>query len=123
MVETLLALMILAVGIAGASRLIAMTMKLSDLSTEKTTSVQLAVNRIEKMDMAGFDDLPAWTVGDLVCDGQGNPSRHGNFRISTEVAYVQTNLAEIVIQVATRNRISLEFDKSPEQITSYLTDL
>ena len=123
LVETLVAMMILAIGIAGAAKLVMATRQLSDIASEKYDAVNLAKSRFEQMSMADLDDLPSWSISNMVSNAQGRPDPNGNFRIDTVVTYVQTNLAEIVIQVYTRNHVTRKFDHSPEQITTYLSDI
>jgi len=120
-VETLVAMVILATGIAGAVKLVMATQQLSDISSEKYEAINLAKSRFEQMSMADLDDLPAWSISNMVSNAQGRPDPNGNFRINTMVSYVHTNMAEIVIEIYTRNHVTRKFDHAPEQITTYLT--
>ncbi len=123
LVEVLVSMIILAVGIAGAARMVMATRQFSDVASEKYAAVNLAKSRFEQMSMSNLDDLPSWSISNVVSNAQGRPDPDGNFRVNTVVNYIQTNLAEIVIQVYTRNHMTRQFDHAPEQITTYLTDL
>lgn len=122
-IEALVAVFVLALSIGGGSKMVVMTMKLSDLAKDKNTAVNLAKNRIERISVSDFDDFPMWRGSNVVSNSQGNPDTEGQFQIDTEVTYIQTNLAEVVIQVRSRNRVSQEFDRAPELITTRIADL
>ncbi len=122
-VEAMVGITILAIGIAGASRLAVSTSRLADLANARQTAVQLAKNRIERMSMASFDDLSQWAVDDMVIDPSGQPDDNGGFKLSTTITYPATNLAEIAIDVWVRNRNTLSFDLPPEQVTTFLTTM
>ena len=123
LVETLVAMIILALGITGAVKLVLTSQKLSDISSEKYDSVNLAKSRFEQMGMADVSDLSSWETSNMVCNVQGRPDPNGNYRINTMVTYINTNLAKVVIQVYIRNHVTREFDHSPEQITTYMSDI
>lgn len=103
--------------------MVTMTMKLSDLAKDKNTAINLAKNRIERISVSDFNDFPMWRGTNVVSNALGNPDPEGHFRIDTEVTYVLTNLAEVVIQVHSRNRITGQFDKTPETITTRIANL
>ncbi len=123
MIETLLAVGILAVSIGGGTKMVAMTMKLSDLAKDKNTTINLAKNRIERISVSDFNDFSMWRGSNVVSNAQGRPDPEGHFRIDTEVTYVLTNLAEVVIQVHSRNRVTREFDKVPETLVTRIADI
>lgn len=122
LIETLVALIILASGLAGAATLIVHSMKLSDLSSEKNIALAMARNRFERMSMSDFNDLPSWSINNMVCDQRGNPNSEGNYRLSTIVTHPLTNLTEIVVQVSVRNHQSLEFDNAPFELMTQRAD-
>lgn len=121
--EAIVGIALLAIGIAGASRLALATSHLSDVVNDRQTAVQLAKDRIERMSQANFDDLSQWAVDNMVVDDSGQPDTEGSFKLSTAVTFPQTNLAEIAIDVWTRNRKTMAFDHSPENITTFLTTM
>ncbi len=124
-VEAMVGITILAIGIAGASRLAATTSRLADLASDKQTAVQLAKNRIERMAHVPFAQLSQWAVEDMIIDSTGQPDLDGKFKLSTAITYPAstTNLAEIAIDVWTRNRNTRDFDLPPETINTYLSSM
>ena len=123
MVETLLAISILAISIGGGAKMVVMSSKLSDMSSDKNTAINLAKNRIERISVSDFNDFEMWRGTNVVSNAQGHPDPEGHFRINTEVTYPITNLlAEIVVQVHSKNRVTLQFDNAPEVITTRISN-
>lgn len=118
LIEALVAIVILAVGIAGSSALIVQTMRLSDLANEQGVATLIARNRFERMSTSDFNDLKSWEVSDMVCDATGNRVHDGSYRINTVVTHPMTNLTEIAVEVYIRNHKTLEFDKPPRIIVT-----
>jgi len=117
----MVAVSVVAIGIAGASRLMVSTMMLSGIAKDRNTAVSLARSRFEQLSMSALGDLGAWSVTNQVVNAMGQPDPEGGFRLTTLVSYPQTNLAEIAIVVHVRDRVTQRFDGEPERINTYLS--
>lgn len=123
MVEALLAVSIVAVAVAGASKLVVATRQLADAATDRHKAAQLIRNQIERVDMLNFDDLDKWAMDKQVVDENGTPSLDGRFRLTTTVTNTETNLKQVVIGVDIRSRKTLEFGSAGQEITVFVSDI
>lgn len=122
MIEALLAVSIVAVAVAGAAKLVVATRQLADAATDRHKAAQLIRNQIERMDMLSFDDLDTWAVNQVV-DENGTPNLDGRFRLTTTVTNLYPNLTQVVIQVDTQSRKTLDFGSAGQDITVFISDI
>lgn len=126
LVETLVAISLLAMGIAGSSKVVVMTRELSSMATDETVCLQLANNRLECIHNVDFSDVMMWSKSNLVVNSKGLPSPTGRYQISTFVNYpdvTATNYAEVKVNISIRNRETLQFDRPPKEYATIATNL
>jgi len=126
LIETLIAVSLLSAGIAGTSRIIIMAMQLSSMAKDEHVCLQLAINRMERIDKADFGDVMMWTASNEVVNSQGNADPLGNYMLTTKATFPEqsnTNYVEIVINVYKRDHVTLMFDTPPKQFSTFTTDL
>lgn len=120
MVETIVALAIFAVFLTGACKLILSHRKVSDMARAHYTAANIAKNRIEQIRTFEFDQVPGFVESQVVIDASGLPSTYGNYRRSTSISNVSSNLYDVVVTVDIRNRITLEFTPSHETVRTFI---
>lgn len=126
MVETLVAVSILGLGIAGTSKVVVMTLQISSMTKDEHVCMQLANNRLERLDQVDFGDIGMWAASNQVVDSLGQANPNGNYRIDTQIIYpeqIETNYAEIIINTFIRNRTTLKFDNPSKQFVTITSDL
>ena len=123
LIETLVAVFLLATAIAGAAKLIVTSNQLADTARDQSTKMLIIKNRIERMSMSDFSDLELWQQDRQLVGEDGFPDSSGRFLLTTSVSRPTTNLAEVVISVDTMNRATMKFSGSPEQVTTFLTEM
>lgn len=121
--EVLIALVIFAVFIGAAGKLLLSHRALSDAAREHYTAINIAKNRVEQARTFGFDALDSFNETDRNVDQMGDPDAHGRYRRTTVVAHVTTNrLSEITVTVAIRNHRTHTFDGAEEIINSFIAN-
>lgn len=123
MIEALLAVSLVALAAAGSAKLVVAARQLADAVTDKHKATQLIRNQIERIDMSSFDDLNMWVVNEQVIDETGAPNMEGRFRMTTTVTNLYTNLTQVVIQVDTQSRKTLEFGSAGQEMTLFISDI
>lgn len=123
MIEALLAVSLVAVAVAGAAKLVVAARQLADAATDKHKAARLVINQIERMDMSNFKDIDMWAVDKQVVDENGTPSLDGRFRLTTTVTNTETNLKQVVIQVDTQSRKTLDFGSAGQEISFFISDI
>ena len=119
LVESLVALVLVSAFIGGMYLLIVTAQQASDRARDRYTAVNIAKNRLERARTFDYDDLDAFRESNTVVDEAGFASTAGRYRRTTAVSLVATNLKEMVISVAIRSRITLQFGGQPEVLRSY----
>ncbi|WP_372794649.1 hypothetical protein [Pontiella sp.] len=124
LIETVVALSLLAVFIAGSCRTIVAHRKIVDKARAHYTAVNIAKNQVEQIrntiSSVGYDQIYNNAEKDIQVAYNGEVSDVGKFRRTTEVIQVDENLTEIVITVQIINRISLEFGTEKEVLRTYI---
>lgn len=118
LIESVVAVSILATYIGGACRLSLATRMLTDEARERYQAVTLAKNRLERIRVLPYDQFDLLQESSVRVNHAGAPTRSGRFLRTTEVTDLGADAKEIVVSVAVRNRVTLRFDRSPEEVTS-----
>jgi len=121
-VETIVALTIFAVFTTGACKLLLSHRKVSDMARAHYTAINIAKNRMELMRTFDFGQVDDFLEDKVVVDASGVPSTEGNYRRSTEVNNVSSNLVELTVTVDIRNRQTLVFNPANEQLSTYFAE-
>lgn len=119
-IETVVALFIFALCMAGACAVVVKAREVADSSRLHYTAVNLARNRIEQARSFDFKDLPYLRESSTVVGIKGSPDAKGDFRRTTLVSNVTTNLAQVTVTVEIKNRYTTRFDGKNETVSTYL---
>ena len=122
LVETLMALLIFATFITGASKSLMAHRKLSDKSREHYTAINIAKNRIELVRTFEFGQQADFLENNVVIDFNGAADTDGDYRRSTTMTTASSNLLEVAVTVEIRDRITLLFDGEQEKIRTYFAE-
>ena len=128
-VETIVALTILATFIAGAARVILAHRQLSDKARAHYTAINLAKNHIEQvrnMRRADYAQIFAMTENGVPVNADGDPdSANGKFRRTTIITVDTNNIYRLGIEVTVeiKNPITLAFEGENEHVKSYMAHL
>ncbi|MCX7591648.1 MAG: prepilin-type N-terminal cleavage/methylation domain-containing protein [Kiritimatiellae bacterium] len=117
--EVVIALTIFGIAVGAACGLIVGARTLADNARNHYTAINLAKNRLERAGALGFDVLPLFQESGTLVDKNGNIDPNGNFRRTTTVTDVKSNLRELTVHVEIRNRTTLQFDGEAETIKTY----
>jgi type II secretory pathway pseudopilin PulG len=121
-VETIVALSVFAVFTTGACKLLLSHRKISDMARAHYTAINIAKNRLELVRTFDFDQVGNFLEDKVVVDASGVPDTYGNYRRSTDVSNVSSNLLELTVTVDIRNRQTLKFNPSNEQLSTYFAE-
>lgn len=122
LVESLVALMVFALFVTGACKLLMSHKEISDMTRAHYTAVNIAKNRLELVRTFEFEQMDSFLESQVLVDSSGVPDREGNYRRTTAVNMVDTNLMELVITVEIRDRVSLSFNGPNETLTTFFAE-
>ena len=122
-VETIVALTIFAVFIAGASKMLLSHRGIADVTREHYTAVNIAKNRVELARTFSFDALPGFVESDVLVDAFGDPTAVGvgNYRRSTAINLVTNNLVQLIVTVDIRNHKTWAFEGASQEVESFIS--
>ena len=119
LVETVVALAIFAIFSAGACKLLMSHRKLSDMARGHYTAVNIAKNRLELVRTFEFEQVDNFIEDQVVVDASGLPATWGNYRRTTQISNVSSNLLELTVTVDLRNRKTLAFTPAKQEVRTY----
>lgn len=123
LVETIVGLVLLAVFIAGAGRLLLSNRGLSDISREHYTAINIAKNRIEEARTFGFDSIDNFAESNREVDVFGVPEDGGRYRRTSEISTITTNrLIEMTVTVEVRDHRTHQFGDAKQVVQSYIAN-
>ena len=122
-VETIVALTIFAVFMAGTGKLLVSHRAIADVTREHYTAVNIAKNRIELARTFRFEDLMGFGENNVVVDTFGEPAAAavGNYRRSTAINLVTNNLVQLTVTVDIRNHKTWAFDGIVQEVESFIS--
>ena len=115
-----MAVAVLATVISGLCGLILQGKELSSVSRSRYKAVVLARNQIEKARNTDFDLISGLAESEVVVNQFGEVDADGNFRRTTTVRDVSSNLLEILVRVDVKNRRTLAFSVYGEELKTYI---
>jgi Tfp pilus assembly protein PilV len=118
-IETVVSLLIFAICAGGMGALIVQAKQLKDRARDHYIAVNIAKNRMERSKAYMPDQLYMFTENNLVVNSSGDPDSSGNFRRSTAVTTIQSNLVQLVVRIDIRDRISRTFGAEQESLQTY----
>lgn len=122
LVETIVAISVLAVFSTGACKLLLSHRKVSDSARAHYTAINIAKNRMELVRTFDFGQVNDFLEDKVIINNNGQPNSAGHYRRSTEVSNVNSNLVELTITVDIRNRKTLDFTPAKETLTTYIAN-
>ena len=123
LIEVVVAVFIFAICIGGACMLVVQTRQAMDNARSHYVAVNIAKNRLEKGRTFGYDQLSVFAEDDVIVDISGAADADGNYRRTTVVSNVTSNLVEMIVTVEIRDRVTRQFSsKKSEQIQTYFAD-
>ncbi len=120
LVETVVAVAVLAIFSTGACKLLLSHRRISDMARAHYTAINIAKNRLELVRTFDFDQVANFIEDKVVVDASGVPSTVGNYRRTTQISAVSDNLLELTVTVDLRNRQTLAFTPAKEVLNTYL---
>ena len=120
LVEAIVSLVIFGICIGAFCELTVLLRQTSDKARDHYVAVNIAKNRLERARNYDFDALNGFTESQMVVDNSGNSSLGGDFRRSTSISTVSTNLKQVAVSVEIRDRITRRFGGESETATSYV---
>lgn len=120
-VEILVAVVLLAIFMAGASKTLISHRALADITREHYTAVNIAKNRIELARTFDYTILPEFNENNQLVDLAGEPSSdtYARYRRST-VVVLTNNVAELTVTVEIRDHKTLDFEGPEEQVKTFI---
>jgi type II secretory pathway pseudopilin PulG len=118
-VETIVALTIFAVFMTGACKLLMSHRRVTDMARAHYTAINIAKNRLELVRTFDFEQVNNFEESRVVVDESGIPSPIGNYRRTTVIDNVSSNLVQLTVTVDLRNRRTLAFTPSKEVLSVY----
>ncbi len=119
LVETVVAVAVLAIFSTGACKLLLSHRKISDMTRAHYTAINIAKNRMELVRTFNFDQVDNFIEDKVVVDASGVPNTAGNYRRTTQISTVSSNLLELTVTVDLRNRKTLAFTPAKEVLNTY----
>ena len=119
LVETVVAVAVLAIFSTGACKLLLSHRRMSDMARAHYTAINIAKNRLELVRTFDFDQVDNFIEDKVVVDTSGVPNTVGNYRRTTQISTVSSNLLELTVTVDLRNRQTLAFTPAKEVLNTY----
>ena len=119
MVEALVAIMLFAMFITGAAKLLLSHRQMTDMARAHYTAINIAKNRLELVRSFDHDQRGDFEEDKVLINGTGLPDMNGNYRRTTIFTEVSSNIIEIAINVDIRDRKTLRFDGRNETLKSF----
>lgn len=122
LVETIVAIAVLAIFSTGACKLLMSHRQLSDMARGHYTAINIAKNRMELVRTFDFGQVADFIEDKVVVDASGIPNTAGHYRRTTQVSTVSGNLLELTVTVDLRNRKTLAFTPAKETVSTYIAE-
>lgn len=124
LVETMIAVMVLGVFMAGVFTLAIQSRKSVNMARDHYVAVTLCKNRLETARTMGFNSLTSLRETAYICDATGGADPEGTYRRATEVTtgfLSSTNLTEVKVTVTIKDGSTGVFSNVCEIVQSIYT--
>lgn len=122
-VESMVAVLILAIFVSGACGMIATAREIMDRARSHYTASNIAKNRLEHLQTYDFDQVPLLAEDSVTVNKMGHPSGNGHFQRTTSVSNVAERLYNVTVTVEIRNRLTWDFSGGGlERVQTYITE-
>lgn len=118
-IESLIALVVFALFITGASKLLMVHREITDMAQSHYQAANIAKNRLELIRSFEFEELDRFAEDDVLINSYGIPDSSGRFRRSTTYSNAESNLVELVVAVEIMDRKTLAFNGRNETLKGY----
>ena len=118
-IETIVALTIFAVFTTGACKLLMSHRRVTDMARAHYTAINIAKNRMELVRTFDYGQVDKFIEDKVIVNASGNPDSLGNYRRTTQVSNVSSNLMELTVTVDIRNRRTLVFNPANQELSTY----
>ncbi len=122
LIETLGAVCILGICIGGVCALVVQAKQMTDRARDHYTAINIAKNRLELARAKGYAALGDFSEPPTIVNRKGVSDEEGDYQRETIISNPAPNLAEIVITVQIRNRMTRQFGTVNEVLRSYIAD-
>lgn len=123
LIEVVIAVFIFGIVIGGACMLVVQTRQGTDNARAHYVAINIAKNRLEKGRTFGFDQLSVFVEDEVLVDVSGAADSGGNYRRTTVVSNVTSNLVEMVVTVEIIDRVTRQFNsRKSESVRTYFAD-
>ena len=123
LIEVVIAVFIFGIVMGGACMLVVQCRQGVDNARAHYVAVNIAKNRLEKGRTFGYDQLSVFSEDDVLVDVSGAVDSAGNFRRTTIVSNVTSNLVEMIVTVEIRNKVTRQFSsRKSEVVRTYFAD-
>ena len=122
LVEVVIAVSIFSMCMAGVCSLILQSRRVSNRARAHYVAINIAKNRLEMARTYDYSLLDLFIESNIVVDKNGILVNDGDFRRTTTVTEIKSNLTEMVIMVEIRNRNTWDFSGEEETVQSYFAD-
>lgn len=123
-VETVTALVLFAMFITGACRVIVIQRQIMDKARDHYIAANIAKNQLEQirnaLDTGGYEQIFSMDEDRVSVDEKGDRYDNGKFRRTTAIRAVDADLAEAVITVELLDRVKMEFDGENAHLRSFI---
>jgi prepilin-type N-terminal cleavage/methylation domain-containing protein len=123
LVETMTALLIMAMAVAGLCSLALTSKQILDTSRDHYVAVNLAKNRIERVKTFAFDELDLFGEAGTRLDSAGAPDPNGFYSRATSVTNITDNMKEVIVTISIKNRKSLKYAPGQQTVRTYIADI
>lgn len=123
LVETMMALLIFAICIAGICQLMLITGQASDRARDQYIAANIARNRLERAHTFPFGQLYTLAESNVVVDENGAALDSGLFRRTSVVSNVTSALIEFTVTVQVRDRVKRTFTTASQTAQTLLADI
>lgn len=120
-IEVMIALVVFATFAVGTCKLLISQRKVLDMARDHYVAANLAKSRMELARTFEFEQLPELAEEKILLDESGIPNVHGNYRRTTKITNLSSNLYEMAIIVDIKNRRTLEFAPAEQTINTYVS--
>lgn len=122
LVEALVAIMLFAIFITGAGKLLLSHRKISDMARAHYTAANIAKNRLELVRSFEFDERPDFLENNVVVNMSGLPDSTGHYRRSTTITNLGINICELMVRVEILDRKTLTYNGRNETVQTIMAD-
>lgn len=120
LVEVMVAIIVFGAFIAGMCEVVMVAKEASDRGRLHYAAINIAKNRLERIKTFGFEQLPRFVETRVVVNVQGQAASAGDYRRTTTVQNVKTNLAQVTVLVDIRNKETAQFSGQSERLITYI---